>query len=454
MLNWLIQHSPLFYFTQSLWRDEAFSILVAERPLATMLGKLTFEPPVYYTLLHYWIKIFGNSEISTRGLSLVGFMLATIVVIYWAEKLFKKHWLSWFLPLLFFVNPLLLYYAFEVRTYGWYTFFAVLSMYAYLEKKYVLYVLATTLGFYTHAYMLVVPFVQALHFLLTHVKRRNKEFTMHTLALSIQKIIRQPMIRSFLAVAVLIAPWLLRVAKESSKLKDSWYFPVNLHLIKSVLGNMYLGYEGTPWYGWQYTRYLSFVLLALFVFALHQKKTRTRNVFFFLMVFVPLTVVIGISFAKPLFVNRYLLPVSIAQVFLLVFALEAMKKPWLAKCIGATLLVFTVGFNMWYPTKHPKMDIRSMVYEVNSMLGKQDLIFADSPLIFFETIYYSRDRSKVFLYNPAGSPFPWYVGDIVVSPSQMARSFPTYPARAFLIHEDNTYDILYQAPITSAFKKL
>lgn len=449
MLNWLIQHSPLFYFTQSLWRDEAFSILVAERPLASVLGKLSFEPPVYYTLLHFWIKIFGNSEIATRGLSLVGFMLATIVVIFWAEKLYKKHWLSWFLPLLFFFNPLLLYYAFEVRTYGWYTFFAVLSMYAYLEKKYVLYITATTLGFYNHSYMIIVPFVQVIHFILTNVNVYKKNLSIHSLIIFLRKTLQHPMVRSFLAVGILIAPWIFRIVKESAKLKTSWYFPVNVNLIKSVLGNMYLGYEGTPWYGWQYTQSLSLILFVFFLFTLRLKHTRQRNLFFFLMVFVPLTLVIGISFAKPLFVNRYLLPVSIAEVFLLVFALEAMKKPWFAKCIGAALLIFTIGFNAWYPTKHPKMDIRTTVYEINSMLGKHDLIFADSPLIFFETIYYSRDRSKVFLYNPAGSPFPWYVGDIVVSPSQMARNFPTYPARAFLIRENNTFDIHYQVPISS-----
>src|SRR5260221_3193123 len=130
MIQFLLRHTSLLYLTQSLWRDEAFSILSAEKSLSFLLPKLGFEPPVYYMLLHFWIKIFGRSELSTRGLSLLGFTLATIVVIHWGEKLFKKHWLSWFLPLFFFLNPMLLYYAFEVRTYGWDMFFATLSRYA------------------------------------------------------------------------------------------------------------------------------------------------------------------------------------------------------------------------------------------------------------------------------------------------------------------------------------
>ncbi len=131
MFDFVLNHSPLLYFTQSIWRDEAFSVLVAQKPLAAIIPKFTFEPPLYYIFLHFWIKIFGTSEIAIRSLSLLGFILATIVVIHFAEKLFRKHWLSWFLPLLFFLNPMLLYYAFEVRAYGWYMFFIVLSMYAF-----------------------------------------------------------------------------------------------------------------------------------------------------------------------------------------------------------------------------------------------------------------------------------------------------------------------------------
>ncbi|MFZ5845548.1 MAG: hypothetical protein ACOY0S_03720, partial [Patescibacteria group bacterium] len=118
MMQWLLTHTPLLYLTQSLWRDEAFSILTAQKPLGEIVGKLGLEPPLYYVLLHFWLKLFGTSEIASRSLSLVGLGLTTFIVIVWAEKLFKKHWLTWFLPLFFFFNPMLLYYGFEVRSYA------------------------------------------------------------------------------------------------------------------------------------------------------------------------------------------------------------------------------------------------------------------------------------------------------------------------------------------------
>src|SRR3990167_9231938 len=90
MLSWLLTHSPLLDFTQSLWRDEAFSILAAQRPISFFFNNLTFEPPVYYILLHMWMKMFGQSEIAARSLSPVAFALATYIVIAWAEKLFRS----------------------------------------------------------------------------------------------------------------------------------------------------------------------------------------------------------------------------------------------------------------------------------------------------------------------------------------------------------------------------
>lgn len=430
MLAWILTHTPLFYFSQSLWRDEAFSILAAERPLSFFFTRLTFEPPVYYILLHFWIKLFGNSEIAARSLSLTAFALSTYVVIIWAEKLFQKHFLSWVLPLLFFFNPMLLYYAFEVRAYAWYVLFSVLSMYTYMEKKWQWFVLYTVLGFYTHTYFIFVPIVQVLHWVL---------------------IAKKKTLLPFIAAFFFMIPWLGKIVLEATRLRESWYYPVNFGLVKSVLGNMFLGYEGTPWYLWKYTAVLSLILLFLFFLALARKTTRPRNLYFFLAVIVPLIVVIAISFLKPLFVNRYLLPVTIGEVFLLTFALESTKNKSIQKLSAAILIIFSLFFNMWYPKEHPKLNIRKTILEVNALKDGDDIILSESPLIFFESLYYGGDRHRVFLYNPAGSPFPWYVGDAIVSSSQIARDLPPYPIRAFLIHEDGSYDIAYQ--VTTAFSQ-
>jgi len=436
MFNWILNHSPILYFTQSLWRDEAFSLLVAQKPISFIFQNLTFEPPVYYILLHYWIRVFGTSEIAARSLSLLGFTLATMVVIVWSEKLFNKHWLSWVTPLLFFTNPMLIYYAFEIRTYGWYVFFVVLSLYAYSQSRWRLWVAASVLGFYTHTYFLFFFIAQAIHWIVLHRRKLLKPL----------KLIHEPMVASSILIVSMMLPWLIRVMKETAVFASSWYFPVNGNLVKSVLGNMYLGYEGTPWYLWGFTANLSLILLIVFFLAVSKKKTRARNAFFLFCVFIPLAIVIGVSFFKPLFVNRYLIGVTVAEVFLIALAIESINNHLLQKLGAWCLVLGALAFNVWYPSQHAKLNIRSTIQEINALKGKDDVILAQSPLIFFETIYYADKGSRVFLYNPQNSPFPWYVGGVLVSPNQMIQDYPVYPSRAFLVSEQGEFMIAYRTP--------
>lgn len=434
MLQFFFQHSPLLYLTQSLWRDEAFSVLMALRPISFIITHVSFEPPIYYLLLHFWIKLFGQSEIALRGLSLVAFAGATAIIIAWSEKLFRKHWLSWWLPIFFFFNPMLLYYSMEGRTYGWYILFTILSFWAYSETKWILWTTATVLGFYTHSYFLIVPFAQVIHYMWTHHIHWKKD----------------PLVRALAVSAFCIAPWFVILLQEALIFKHLWYFPVDLNLVMSVLGNLFLGYEGTPWYLWKFTKVLSVLILFFIVLALRSQKTRKDAYVLAIQIFFPLLAVIGISFIKPLYVNRYVIPVSIAEVFLIALGIKAIRQPKIQKVVGILWLLFVLGFNIWYPDKHAKLDIRRTLQQVNALKTKTDVIVADNPLVFFETIYYSKDRTHVYLYNPNNNPFPWYVGGVLVSPSQMVSDYPPYPIRAFMIHTNGTFDVVFQTAIPAA----
>lgn len=439
MLQYLITHSPLFYLVQSLWRDEAFSILAAERSLLFIVTKLGFEPPLYYSMLHFWIKLFGESEIATRGLSLLGFTLATVIVVEWADQLFHKHWLRFFLPLTFFFNPMLLYYAFEVRTYGWYIFFSTATLYAYGNKKWAWFILASLCGFYTHVYIGFLFAALGIHLFITHVCMQKMPF---------KRLLLDPAVLSFGVITLGILPWIIKIILISKQLLNSWYYPVDLQLILSVLGNMFVGYEGTPWFGWQYTRYLSIILVGLCIIALKDIKTRSRNGLFLLVVLVPLAMVIGASFFKPLFVNRYLIFVTIGEVFLVSFAIQALSKTWMQKTIAGITIVFLLWFNAWYPTQHAKFPIRPIMEEINMLVNGTDLIYTDDPIIYMETKYYATDRNRVFLYNPTGNAFPWYIGDAIVSKENMKTDLPLYPQKAYVLHNNGLYTIMYQSPLT------
>lgn len=58
--------------TQSIWFDEGFSWHAATRPdlVSTLNGDPT-NPPLYYLLLHSWVRLTGDSEFALRALSLL-----------------------------------------------------------------------------------------------------------------------------------------------------------------------------------------------------------------------------------------------------------------------------------------------------------------------------------------------------------------------------------------------
>ncbi len=435
MIAFLVEHSPLRYYLQSVWRDEAFSILVSEKNISFFFGNLSLEPPLYYILLHVWIKLFGNGEIAARTLSLVGVMLATILMIVWAEKIFNKGVFVWVLPFAFLLNPMILYYAFEIRAYGWVIFFSVLTMYAYTQKHYRTYIIASSLAFFTHTYTLFVPLVSFLHYLYEH----RTSLSRHSLA-------KDRFLLANGAYLLIVMPWMLVIFRSLPKLGSSWFYPVDFQLFRAVLGNMFVGYEGTPWYLWPYTSILSIILFLTFLYALRGKKRASLVRYFVFMVSIPMIIILSLSTIKPIFVNRYLLFVTISEIFLVVLALSRIPYLFVKRVAIGLLFAFLLGFNIWYPPKHPKTPIRKTIMEINALKSENDLIYAESPLVLFETIYYASDRSSVFLYNPNGLPFPWYVGDALFSEKLNMQTLPTYPRKAFIVKENGSYSVEYVLP--------
>ncbi len=444
MFNAILHSAPLLFLSQSVWRDEAYSILIAQKPISTYF-QLSFEPPLYYLMLHYWIKIVGTSEIAVRSLSLIAFIIAIYTVAIFAKKLYAHSWLSWYAPTIFLLNPMLLYYAFEARSYGWYLAFACISTYTYFEKKWLWYVLSTTLGLYTHAYMTFVFFIQVLHFAITHKIPRVPQLA---------RIFKNAYIQKVGVILLLYSPWIIKMIQDAPRLKQSWYFPVDFQLFKSVLGNIFLGYEGTPWNLWAFTTKVSILLALTSILSMLGKKNRSMTIYFFLLLYVPLITILGISIYKPLFVMRYMIPSTVAEIFLIVAAISHIKDTTIQKIIGASVLCFLVGFTYWFTPYHKKIPMRETLQQINTLQRKRDYILVEDAMSLYESMYYNTSKSQIYWYNPKGDSFPWYIGDYIIHSSQIIKELPQYPYRAFLIHLDGSYEIVYDMPISSKYINL
>lgn len=431
-INFLNNHTPLLYLNQSLWRDEAFSVLLSEGPI-TQVIKLTagdFNPPLYYLLLHFWMKIFGNGEMAIRLLSYL-FHLSLVYLSYkFAQKLRLSKFITTFLLLAIFLNPMLIYFAFEARMYSLLALLATASMYFFYLKDWRFYILTTALGLWTQPFMVFVIVSQGLYLLIS--KTFKKE---HLLA--------------FLASFLLFSPWIPVILKQLSRSGPMWIWPINWTTVTTILGNLFTSYEGTPWGLWQKMTILSFVLLILTLPILKEAKKsqgakKLTNFCLLLLcwLYLPVFLVLLISYFKPIYVNRYLIFITVAEIFLISVSVSLIKNKILRRFLAFSFLIFIVLFNLWFPSKHEKADIRLTFKEIQKIAKATDSIYAKTPLTFFEANYYFPDRSRVFLYNPNHIAVPFYAGATLFPKDKMKDLVPLYPKRAFLINDDATYEII------------
>jgi hypothetical protein len=103
---------------RAYWIDEGISVGIASHPLRRIPGLLRLDgsPPLFYVVLHFWMRLFGTSEVATHSLSLIA-SLAAIPVAYWAGRELFGRRAGLAAAALYATNPFLSWYSTETRMY-------------------------------------------------------------------------------------------------------------------------------------------------------------------------------------------------------------------------------------------------------------------------------------------------------------------------------------------------
>ncbi len=114
---------------KTLWLDEAFSLWMARHPLPELwrwLVRIDQHPPLYYTLLHFWLAL-GDSTTALRLLS-AWLGVLTVPLMYGLGRTIGGHRLGLLAALLLTISPLHIQYGQEARMYALFTLAATLAM--------------------------------------------------------------------------------------------------------------------------------------------------------------------------------------------------------------------------------------------------------------------------------------------------------------------------------------
>ena len=108
-----------FWTSSALWLDEALTVNIARLPLHEIPGRLKQDgaPPLFYYLLHFWMRLFGQSDLATRSLSGILGVL-TLPVAWLAAKRFGGRMVAWTTVVLLASAPFAVYYSTESRMYA------------------------------------------------------------------------------------------------------------------------------------------------------------------------------------------------------------------------------------------------------------------------------------------------------------------------------------------------
>jgi len=108
-----------FWTESALWLDEALAVDIARLPLheIPVYLKRTGAPPLYYVLLHFWIIVFGSSDVGVRSMSAV-LAVGTLPVAWVAGRKLGGKSVGWILVVVLASAPFAVYYATEARMYA------------------------------------------------------------------------------------------------------------------------------------------------------------------------------------------------------------------------------------------------------------------------------------------------------------------------------------------------
>jgi uncharacterized membrane protein len=218
-----------------IWHDERVSILIAhglhhtvpvngivsasamhsENTLPSVVDATILDNGnglLYNVLLHYWMNLFGNSDLAARLLSFLFSVLLIPLVHAFSQKLFNSKRIAIAAAFITVIHPLFVAYAQQARPYAMATFFTLLASTMFIDiireratfRTYIWYALAASCALLTH-YLAAYIFIAHALIFLTAV-RSSKAYVHYFLSGSL--------------VALVFVTWMINGGLEGMKVLD------------------------------------------------------------------------------------------------------------------------------------------------------------------------------------------------------------------------------------------
>ncbi|HSW77518.1 MAG TPA: glycosyltransferase family 39 protein [Candidatus Chromulinivoraceae bacterium] len=335
---------------QSVWFDEAYSIMLAKQPVINLihLTAMDTHPPFYYLLLKGWASVFGWGELALRSLSVLAMGGAVLFGGLLIKRLFGVRAALMALPFAA-LSPLLLRYGFEIRMYAVASFIGIAATYVLVSaievrsknhqwKLYALYALLVAIGVYTLYYTVLLWLA---HFTWLAWKAYKEK----------KPIIKTPWFVAFVGSVLLFLPWVPEFIQQiTNGALAAISQPMTIDNLSGIVSFAFI-YRPT----WQLDGFTSivmlFVLMTCGIFAVRAFRlaTKRERVYLWLLVLytlVPIVLIALVSLLKPMYVERYISHVIIGVLLFIgvtVTYVTRKASPRTLLAVGALYIVLLLG---------------------------------------------------------------------------------------------------------------
>lgn len=411
--------------TESLWADEGFTIYTSSHVMEFLAsndkmhaGYIEITPPLYFVMMHYWIKIFGKSVISIRTPSVAAGILSLYLIFLLGKVLYDKKTGLFAALLLAFSVYNIFNVSQEARPYAFLNLFALCSYY-YLWKWYeeggskngVFYGISTFLLLYTHNYGLFIMLGQNIYMCVALLFFRDSARSGH--------LDWKKWLLSQAVILLTFAPWawftFLQMTGPMSA-QNRWHEPprlVDLYRDVSIFTNLSL---------------ILFILACILVaLSIHPVLKPTfkkedgdldsmiENISWrdmpgenrqFLLLFVWFISVLVIPFIvsltiTPIYNYRYIIPASLALYLMMARGLSSIQKRYVSSVMVVFILVLSFNAMIPYYRVPMKEQWKEVVHKIENAAEPGDLVLICSGILLTNCYNYYAKRTDVDV-----QPFP------------------------------------------------
>lgn len=398
---------------ESFWLDECVSVNTANlNPVAIITQHYnSFHPPLYYLVLHFWIKLAGGAEASTRFFSVI-VSLGSIFMVYRLGRLLFSKEAGLLSALIVSISTYHIMYSQETRMYGLVVLLALFSMYFFirLQKKrspgtIVCYLAATFPMLLTHYSALLVLLVQNIYMFTVWTLRKTDEKGISIKSWALLQ-------GSFLVLCLpFIGMWLGRLARIEGS--PFWLHKPTIHAVMTT----FKAYAG------------SYILLPVFLLLAVVSLAGGMNLLVLVWLIVPQVMVIVLSiFSVPLYSTKYMLIMSIPLYLLAADGLVRIRYRVLKAAIIAVIVIFSAVSLSGYYSNVRKPQWRDAVRFIEEHVKPGDvLVFNDrlSKSVIFDK-YYFKKKSVVEMLYPGASIKAPYILPTVEDTEYLLKSVKRY----------------------------